>query len=1319
MSLGSQATARPKSLARHRMLALARLIVVLAVGAFCLRVGPGLAQTQAQRPASPAANDGSQSFGRKLSRMRSMTNEQRKAVAKRQSAIREAAGTAKGAPRVQITGNNCGLTQGTIPNYFGCGNYANSPLPSYSLDANGFPINITGGIRKFVNKLPGLGAANANEIGQYIPVATPDTTTYPGSDYYELGVVQYREQLHPDLPAVAAGGATGGTLLRAYRDLRGGGQDAQGNWIPGAPQYLGPLIIAQRDRPTRLKVFNQLPTTQPGPPSLTNGKLFIPVDITNMGAGTGPTGILYTDNRSVVHLHGGNTPWISDGTPHQWTTPAAEVLPDLMRKGVSFENVPDMGTPKGTPNDGIATHYYTNQQSARLMFYHDHVYGITRLNVYAGLAAGYLITDPQEEGLIDTGILPNLGGVYRHGIPLVIQDKGFVPPMDQLMSQDPTWVALGMPTDVGSLWFPHVYNPNQWPQASDRSGANAFGRWDYGPWFWPPLASLSNPLGMTVPDIYGNAPNNQAPSTPNPSEVPESFMDTMMVNGHPYPYLDVAPQAYRFRILNASNDRSVSLSVFYAVDPKSYVPATYDANGNVAVPAAGVCKSGGTAAACTEIGMVPAVPHKVPAKYPLKPTPPNEYQNMPQCGVATNLGTNFLSYLPPAVPAPLATLGWNTPVASSAFLSTTPSGLPSKTDGTPCWPTSWPTDGRDGGVPDPMTAGPAIIQIATEGGYLPSPVVIPPQPINYNYNRRDIVVLNQQEHALVVGPAERADIIIDFSKVPAGSTLILYNDSGAPVPAYDTRYDYYTDDEDETDSGGAPTTIPGYGPNTRTVMQFRVSGTPGAAANLDGLVTQLPAAFAAAEPAPVVAESAYNGPYSMSLTDTYSTIQDTQLTFTTLNKNANGTVTPQLTSMAMKAKTIQELFGTDFGRMNATLGTELPLTNFLTQTTIPLWYLDPPTEIMNDGEAQIWKITHNGVDTHAMHFHLFDVQLLNRVGWDGAIRPPDPNEVGWKETVRMNPLEDAIVAIRPLKQDLPWPIPNSVRMFDPTKPQGQPGVAGPQFTNVNPYTNGTYPTTVFPNGNVYNRNYDFGWEYVWHCHLLGHEENDMMRPMVFQTIPSPNTVAASVGTSGARITWKFSQYNPNPARYTQNGFEPAPPQATGFSLMRAPGLNATTGFTQLAGGLLNLSACTLSNQIYTCSFNDSNALAPNAYTYQVIATNATISSPPSLKASITMPAGLTAPANLRTNGTQSRSRISVTWNTVTGAQTYPLARVFAGVGGTCPVTPPGNALTVQNSASTTYTASGTITPGNWCFWIRAQANGLFSPFSAPLTVTIP
>ena len=105
--------------------------------------------------------------------------------------------------------------------------------------------------------------------------------------------------------------------------------------------------------------------------------------------------------------------------------------------------------------------------------------------------------------------------------------------------------------------------------------------------------------------------------------------------------------------------------------------------------------------------------------------------------------------------------------------------------------------------------------------------------------------------------------------------------------------------------------------------------------------------------------------------------------------------------------------------MNATLGTELPFTNFLTQTTVPLGYIDPPTEVMQDGETQVWKLTHNGVDTHFIHFHLFNVQVINRMGWDGTVRPPDANELGWKDTVRMNPLEDIVVATAAYETESP------------------------------------------------------------------------------------------------------------------------------------------------------------------------------------------------------------------------------------------------------------------------------------------------------------
>ena len=61
---------------------------------------------------------------------------------------------------------------------------------------------------------------------------------------------------------------------------------------------------------------------------------------------------------------------------------------------------------------------------------------------------------------------------------------------------------------------------------------------------------------------------------------------------------------------------------------------------------------------------------------------------------------------------------------------------------TPGFPKDWPTDGRVGGVPDPATAGPDIVQIGSEGGLLPEPAVWKSQPVNYETNVRSITMLN-------------------------------------------------------------------------------------------------------------------------------------------------------------------------------------------------------------------------------------------------------------------------------------------------------------------------------------------------------------------------------------------------------------------------------------------------------------------------------------------------------------------------------------------------------------------------------------------------
>ncbi|NJD08052.1 MAG: hypothetical protein FIA97_16390, partial [Methylococcaceae bacterium] len=453
---------------------------------------------------------------------------------------------------------------GTYQTYF-----ANSPL-----------------LTKFIDSLPGLTPAGINNLKQYLPVAAMDTASYPGSDYMEMAVVDYREHMHSELPA-------GGTLLRGYVQIDRSATDAgtpgtastsplalrypDGNpiWIAkevgmvngrwdhtlakdangqtilvhavavDKPHYLGPIILAAKDRATRVKFDNLLKagaavtTTVNGKTTLTgprNGDLFIPTDHTLAGTdfvpapGGGYSTTLFRENRAELHLHGGSTPWISDGTPHQYIMPAQDELlfkknvangglglPDYAR-GSSTVNVPDMPD----PGPGSTTYYWTNADSGRLMMYHDHTSGTTRLNAYVGEAAGYLIHDAAENGLMQQ-VLGTNDYIAAEGIPLVIQDKSFVPA--DIGTQDALWDqnAWGQP---GDLWFPHVYEPATFAAGTP----NPAGRWDLGVSTWPPV---NLPAGLKLPaGGYGDA-----------THVPEAFMDTALVNGTAYPYLTVEPKA--------------------------------------------------------------------------------------------------------------------------------------------------------------------------------------------------------------------------------------------------------------------------------------------------------------------------------------------------------------------------------------------------------------------------------------------------------------------------------------------------------------------------------------------------------------------------------------------------------------------------------------------------------------------------------------------------------------------------------------------------------------------------------------------------------
>ena len=88
--------------------------------------------------------------------------------------------------------------------------------------------------------------------------------------------------------------------------------------------------------------------------------------------------------------------------------------------------------------------------------------------------------------------------------------------------------------------------------------------------------------------------------------------------------------------------------------------------------------------------------------------------------------------------------------------------------------------------PTPDTAkspkGPNWIQIATEGGFLAKPAVIPASETAWITDPTRFDVGNVDQHSLIMAPAERADVIVDFSQF-RGKTLILYNDAPAAFPA--------------------------------------------------------------------------------------------------------------------------------------------------------------------------------------------------------------------------------------------------------------------------------------------------------------------------------------------------------------------------------------------------------------------------------------------------------------------------------------------------------------------------------------------------------
>ena len=205
-----------------------------------------------------------------------------------------------------------------------------------------------------------------------LPIPPVIRTRGKSSEAIEVEMLEFQQKLHRDLPA---------TTVWGYN----------GTWP-------GPTIEAQSGLPLNINWVSKLPATH-----------LLPIDHSIHGAES-----TLPQVRNVAHLHGACALPDDDGYPEAWFTAHGE-------HGPKFKPRPSS---------------YSNCQPSATLWYHDHALGITRLNVYAGLAGFYLLRDDAEKALN----LPQ--GEFE--IPLMLQDR--------LFHHD------------GSLYYPKVANgPKEHP----------------------------------------------------------------------------------------------------------------------------------------------------------------------------------------------------------------------------------------------------------------------------------------------------------------------------------------------------------------------------------------------------------------------------------------------------------------------------------------------------------------------------------------------------------------------------------------------------------------------------------------------------------------------------------------------------------------------------------------------------------------------------------------------------------------------------------------------------------------------------------------
>ncbi len=320
------------------------------------------------------------------------------------------------------------------------------------------------------------GSSSASTMAMSMPMAAASGTTTCTAGGPTPAHSSFTEQLVVPPKVDRRGGGTVNLVMRAgthrfSAELPAASTFGYGLSTAGAEAYGGPTIEAKKGVPVKLTVANKL-----GPHPLA------PYIDSNV-MGTHATDAV--SPQGTVHLHGAHSEMQFDGLPNSTFSPGQ-----------------------------VFSYTYGNDQDATGLWYHDHAWGIVRLQVTAGLAGQYWLRDSYDTGNANNPLALPTG---KYELPLTIQDRTF--------NRD------------GSLGYPVGAHCGLVGPLVDVNGHQG-------------------PVGGAV-SVPADYPNQWSP---------ESFGDVATVNGKIEPNLTVDRGVYRFRVLNGSNARFYNLYLA-AVDP--------------------------------------------------------------------------------------------------------------------------------------------------------------------------------------------------------------------------------------------------------------------------------------------------------------------------------------------------------------------------------------------------------------------------------------------------------------------------------------------------------------------------------------------------------------------------------------------------------------------------------------------------------------------------------------------------------------------------------------------------------------------------------